>query len=259
MHHAFLNCIMKRTALLTLLLLTALLACNTTVELENSANAQAAAPQTRDEFAKQRERMVDRQIRARGISDSSVLKAMRKVPRHRFVPDELVIAAYEDAPLPIGLSQTISQPYIVAYMTDAADISSNEKVLEIGTGSGYQAAILGEIAKEVYSIEIVPELAERSARILSELGYRNVVTKQGNGYLGWPEKAPFDAIIVTAAPDEVPQPLIDQLAIGGKLVIPVGESGGDQEMLVIERTPKGIKRKKTMPVRFVPMTGKPSQ
>ena len=233
--------------------------CGGTVELKNSANAQATALQTRDDFAKERERMVDRQIRTRGISDSSVLKAMRKVPRHRFVPDEVVKAAYEDTPLPIGLSQTISQPYIVAYMTDAADISPNEKVLEIGTGSGYQAAILGEIAKEVYSIEIVPELAERSARILSELGYRNVVTKQGNGYLGWPEKAPFDAIIVTAAPDEVPQPLIDQLAVGGKLVIPVGESGGDQEMLVIERTSKGIKRKKRMPVRFVPMTGKPSQ
>jgi protein-L-isoaspartate(D-aspartate) O-methyltransferase len=201
--------------------------------------------------------MVEQQIRARGIEDSSVLKAMEKVPRHKFVPVPRTHLAYHDYPLPIGHSQTISQPFIVAYMSEAADISKREKVLEIGTGSGYQAAILGELAKEVYTIEIIPELAEASAKILNELGYKNVFVKAGNGYLGWPEQAPFDAIIVTAAPDEIPQALIDQLAVNGKMVIPVGET--NQEMVVIKKTKKGVTERRTMQVRFVPMTGKPPQ
>jgi protein-L-isoaspartate(D-aspartate) O-methyltransferase len=210
-----------------------------------------------DEFKDQRRRMVERQIRARGIKNEAVLEAMMKVPRHRFVTAEYMASAYEDHPLPIGQGQTISQPYIVAYMTEAAEISDNEKVLEIGTGSGYQAAILGELAKEVYSIEIIPELAERARRTLSELGYKNVRVKTGNGYEGWAEYAPYDGIVVTAAPDEVPKALIDQLAINGKMVIPVGV--GDQEMMIITKTAEGVIEKRTIPVRFVPMTGKPDK
>ncbi|HEV3470218.1 MAG TPA: protein-L-isoaspartate(D-aspartate) O-methyltransferase [Pyrinomonadaceae bacterium] len=209
------------------------------------------------EYEAERRRMVEEQIRARGIADSSVLKAMRKVPRHRFVPERLRHLAYADTPLPIGLDQTISQPAIVAYMTEAADISGKEKVLEIGTGSGYQAAVLGELAKEVYTIEIIPELAEGARRVLGELGYRNVFVRAGNGYLGWPEQAPFDAIVVTAAPDEVPQALVEQLAVGGRMVIPVGTN--EQEMVIIKKTSKGVTERRTIPVRFVPMTGKPSQ
>ena len=163
--------------------------------------------------------------------------------------------AYNDQALPIGAGQTISQPYIVAYMTDAADIAPGETVLEIGTGSGYQAAILGEIAREVYSIEIIPELGERARNTLAALGYRNVHTKTGNGYLGWPEHAPFDAILVTAAPDEIPQALVDQLALGGRMVVPVGEIV--QNMTVIEKTRNGTITRETIAVQFVPMTGKP--
>jgi len=199
--------------------------------------------------------MVERQIQARDIRSPAVLAAMRKVPRHRFVPPGGVNYAYEDHPLPIGLQQTISQPYIVAYMTEAAGISPNDKVLEIGTGSGYQAAILGEVAREVYTIEIIPELAERARGVLAELGYANVHVKAGNGYLGWPEQAPFDAIVVTAAPEEIPQPLVDQLAVGGRMVIPVGSA--NQDMMIIERTKSGVVERRTIPVRFVPMTGKP--
>jgi protein-L-isoaspartate(D-aspartate) O-methyltransferase len=201
--------------------------------------------------------MVDEQLRARGISDGSVLRAMEKVPRHMFVPEQLRHMAYADRPLPIGMEQTISQPAIVAYMTEAARVSKKKKVLEIGTGSGYQAAILGEVAGEVYTIEIIPELAERARRVLVELGYKNVFVKAGNGYLGWPEHAPFDAIVVTAAPDEIPQALIDQLAVGGKMVIPVGTE--NQEMVIVEKGRKGVTKKRTIPVRFVPMTGKPSR
>lgn len=210
-----------------------------------------------DRFAEQRRRMVEEHIRARGIQDRRVLDAMRKVPRHRFVPPTQAQLAYADHPLPIGFEQTISQPYIVAYMSEAAEVTAQKKVLEIGTGSGYQAAILGELAREVYTIEIIPELAEQAGKTLAELGYRNVHVRAGNGYLGWPEQAPFDAIVVTAAPDEVPQALIDQLAVNGKMVIPVGT--GEQEMLVITRTPEGVVQRRTMPVRFVPMTGKPQQ
>jgi protein-L-isoaspartate(D-aspartate) O-methyltransferase len=178
---------------------------------------------------------------------------MRKVPRHEFVPAEQTANAYDDNPLPIGLGQTISQPYIVAYMTEQLQVTPQSKVLEIGTGSGYQAAVLGELAKEVYSIEIVAELARRSKETLDRLGYKNVHVKAGDGYRGWPEHAPFDRIIVTAAPDHVPQPLVDQLAVGGRLIIPVGDYY--QQMLILTKTPRGVVEEKTIDVVFVPMTG----
>lgn len=216
-----------------------------------------AATQSENKFTKRRLRMVEEQIIARGIRDKAVLEAMKKTPRHRFVPESHRRLSYEDHPLPIGQGQTISQPFIVAYMTEAAEISAQDKTLEIGTGSGYQAAILGAIAKEVYSIEIIPELAERARRTLDELGYKNVHVKTGNGYLGWPERAPFDAIIVTAAPDEIPKALVEQLAVNGKMVVPVGTA--DQEMVIITKTQSGVVEKRTIPVRFVPMTGKPKR
>jgi protein-L-isoaspartate(D-aspartate) O-methyltransferase len=220
-----------------------------------TAVIQTATPA--EKFAEQRRQMVERQIRARGISDKAVLEAMLKVPRHLFVPADRVQLSYQDHPLPIGNEQTISQPYIVAYMSEAVEITKNEKVLEIGTGSGYQAAILGELAKEVYTIEIIPELADRARRTLSELGYKNVHVKTGNGYEGWAEHAPYDGIVVTAAPDEVPKALVDQLAVNGRMVIPVGV--WDQEMMIITRTSNGVIEKRTIPVRFVPMTGKPKK
>src|SRR5262245_59410672 len=169
-----------------------------------------------------RHRMVEEQIKARGIKDEGVLAAMLKVPRERFVPSGVAPLAYADRPLPIGYGQTISQPYIVAFMTEALQVMSNKKVLEIGTGSGYQAAVLGELAREVYTIEIVPQLADRARDTLAAVGYRNVHGRTGDGYLGWPEQAPFDAIMVTAAPDHVPQPLLDQLGAGGRIILPLG-------------------------------------
>ncbi len=222
----------------------------------HSEQKQKSSP-TDEGYARRRSSMVNEQIAARGIKDKAVLEAMRKTPRHRFVPESHRHLAYADHPLPIGHNQTISQPFIVAYMTEAVEIAANEKVLEIGTGSGYQAAVLGEVAKEVYSIEIIPELAERASQTLDELGYKNIRVKAGNGYLGWPEHAPFDAIIVTAAPDEIPSALVDQLALNGKMVIPVGT--GVQEMVIITRTERGVVEKRTIPVRFVPMTGKPKK
>lgn len=209
-----------------------------------------------DKLTKQRRRLVE-DIRFQGIRSRSVLDAMLKVPRHRFVPPAYQNLAYQDRPLPIGHEQTISQPFIVAYMTEAADIKPGEKVLEIGTGSGYQAAVLSQLAGEVYSVEIIPALAESARAILSELGYRNVHVRAGNGYEGWAEHAPFDAIVVTAAPDHVPQALVDQLAVNGKMVIPVGTSY--QEMMVITKTNSGVVKRRTIPVRFVPMTGKPAK
>lgn len=249
----------KLLILLPLCICLSLFSCYNSVNLQNSADAQTQekTKKAKDEYKRERREMVEQQIRARGIEDESVLDAMLKVPRHKFVPENLVKEAYIDSPLPIGLNQTISQPFIVAYMTEAADISKKDKVLEIGTGSGYQAAILGELAKEVYTIEIIPELAERSAQVLQQLGYKNVFVKAGNGYLGIPEQAPFDAIIVTAAPDEIPQALVEQLAVDGKMVIPVGNT--NQEMVVIKKTKKGVTEKRTMKVRFVPMTGKPTE
>ena len=202
-----------------------------------------------------RTRMVDEQLAARDIRNPRVLDAMQRVPRHEFVPEPLRDRAYIDSPLPIGHDQTISQPYIVAFMTEALELEPSHRVLEIGTGSGYQAAILGELVKDVYTIEIVQPLADRARETLKQLGYANVHVRTGNGYLGWPEDAPFDRVMVTAAPDAIPQPLIDQLKIGGLMAIPVGV--GDQELRILRRTEKGMETLRTLPVRFVPMTGKP--
>jgi len=204
-------------------------------------------------FAVLRVRMVTEQIEGRDVADPRVLAAMRKVPRHRFVPDRLRPEAYDDNPLPIGEGQTISQPYIVGIMSELMQLRGGERVLEVGTGSGYQAAVLAELANEVYSIEILEPLARRATATLRGLGYGGVKVRAGDGYLGWPEAAPFDAIIVTAAPDHIPQPLVDQLKIGGRLVIPVGEYY--QELLQCVKTPKGLLRKSIIPVRFVPLTG----
>jgi len=206
------------------------------------------------EFTRLRERMVRDQLRTRDISDARVLTAMTKVPRHEFVPGEFIMSAYDDGALPIGMGQTISQPYIVAFMTQALELHGKERVLEIGTGSGYQAAILAETAAEVYTIEIVPQLQERARGVLERLGYHNIHFRVGDGYVGWLEYAPFDRIIVTAAPEDVPQPLLDQLSDGGRLIIPIGSLS--QELVVFEKEKSKIKRRNTIPVRFVPMTGK---
>ncbi len=207
-----------------------------------------------DPDAARRARMVDAQILARGVRDPRVLAAMRKVPRHLFVDPGQRAGAYEDHPLPIAGSQTISQPYIVALMTELLELPAKARVLEIGTGSGYQSAVLGELASEVYSIEILPELASAAGEKLRQLGYTNVVVREGDGYRGWPEHAPFDGIIVTAAPERIPQPLLDQLSPGGRMVIPVG--GFFQELKVFTKGPDGrITEKDIIPVRFVPMTG----
>ncbi len=222
-----------------------------------SNSEQSAAQQVSDEeYTKQRRQLVE-QLRSEGIENKEVLDALLKVPRHRFVPPSYRHLAYRNHPLPIGQDQTISQPFIVGYMTEAAEIASGEKVLEIGTGSGYQAAVLAELAKEVYTIEIIPELAERSRALLGEMGYKNLHVKTGNGYEGWVEHAPFDAIVVTAAPDQVPKALVEQLAVRGKMVIPVGTSY--QQMLIITRTESGVVERRTIPVAFVPMTGKPKR
>ena len=225
------------------LALVVLLACQT---------RSAEAP-PRDRITVARERMVAVQIEERGVKDERVLAAMRRVPRHRFVPADVAQFAYEDSPLPIGYDQTISQPYIVAHMTEQLQVRGGLKVLEIGTGSGYQAAVLAEMGARVYSIEIVSELAARAAKDLQSVGYKNVQVRAGDGYRGWPEAAPFDRIIVTAAPDHVPQPLVEQLAVGGRMVIPVGEHF--QQMTIIEKTPQGVVQSQTIDVLFVPMTG----
>jgi len=202
-----------------------------------------------------RRRMVADQIEARGVSDLRVLRAMRTVPRHEFVPDRLRAQAYEDHPLPIGEGQTISQPYIVAVMTELAALDGRARVLEVGTGSGYQAAVLAEVAGEVYTIEILEPLATSAAKTLARLGYGAVHVRHGDGYAGWSEAAPFDAILVTAAPPEVPPTLLAQLKEGGRLVIPVG--GAYQELQVHRRTASGVDVQRVFPVQFVPMTGGP--
>ncbi|MHC4205836.1 MAG: protein-L-isoaspartate(D-aspartate) O-methyltransferase [Planctomycetota bacterium] len=204
----------------------------------------------------ERARMVDWQIEARAVKDPNVLSAMRTVPRHAFVRSTEQRYAYTDNPLPIGYQQTISQPYIVAFMTEALQLTRNSKVLEIGTGSGYQAAVCAEIAQEVYSIEIVEELAKIAKKRLKELGYRNVFTRYGDGFFGWPEQAPFDAIIGTAAAGRIPKPLIEQLKPGGRMILPYGSPRGFQYLVLVTKDKDGnISRKNVMPVRFVPMTG----
>ena len=222
-----------------------------------AAPSQAAPtdrPGRADPTASAREEMVRSQIEARGIDDPAVLRAMRAVPRHELVPEAARDQAYADHPLPIGHDQTISQPYIVALMTTLARVEPGAKVLEIGTGSGYQAAVLAELGAEVYSIEIVKPLAERAARDLARLGYgERVHVRAGDGYRGWPSEAPFDAVVVTAAPPEIPQPLVEQLRVGGRMVIPVGEN--HQRLRVLIRTEDGVREEDSIPVRFVPMTG----
>jgi protein-L-isoaspartate(D-aspartate) O-methyltransferase len=197
--------------------------------------------------------MIERQLRGRGITDPRTLRAMASVAREKFVPPELRHRAYEDRPLPIGYGQTISQPYIVALMTEHVQPKAGQRVLEIGTGSGYQAAVLSELVAEVYSIEIVRPLAQRAEGLLRELGYKNVHVKAGDGYKGWPEHAPFDAIIVTAAPDHVPQPLVEQLKEGGRMIIPVGKSGA-QNLYLLEKRGGQVKQTSVIPVKFVPFT-----
>jgi len=204
-------------------------------------------------FTKARARMVREQIVARGITNPRVLEAMGRVPRHEFVPAELRSRAYEDGPLPIGHGQTISQPYIVAFMTEALGPKPTDRILEIGTGSGYQAAVLAGLVAEVRSIELVEPLALRAESDLQRLGFTHVKVRCGDGYLGWPEAAPFDAIIVTCAPEEVPPALVTQLKIGGRMIIPVGSQWGAQDLYLLRRTPKGLERKAVLPVRFVPM------
>lgn len=203
-------------------------------------------------FQKQRESMVDKQIKYRGITNTEVLKAFNAVPRHEFVLPEYVKFAYTDAPLPINEGQTISQPYIVAFMTDALELSSNDRVLEVGTGSGYQAAILAQICDSVFSIEIYEKLNQKSTAVFKRLKYENIYCKVGDGYKGWSEKAPFDAIIVTCSPTHIPQPLKDQLAEGGRMIIPVGE-GWVQKLILLQKKKGKIRQRSVLPVRFVPM------
>src|SRR5438552_3040080 len=215
------------------------------------------APSVAD-FAAQRQRMVEQQLKPRGIKDERLLAAMARVPREEFVPADERGDAYEDGPLPIGYGQTISQPYIVAFMTEQLRPKRGDRVLEIGTGSGYHAAILGELVAEVYTIEIVEPLAKSAEATLQRLGYNNVHIKAGDGYKGWPEEAPFDAIIVTCAPEKVPQPLVDQLKDGGRMVIPVGERFA-QQLYLLEKKNGQLKESATLPVRFVPMQREPQK
>ena len=221
----------------------------------NGGPGPPAASQDTADYPELRRAMVERQVAARGVRDTAVLRAMRSVPRHRFVPEAPPRAAYSDRPLPIGHGQTISQPYIVAFMAEAARIEPGDRVLEIGTGSGYGAAVLAELAAEVYTIEIVPALADRARGALDRAAYDNVRVRTGNGWLGWPEHAPYDAVVVTAAPDEVPEALVEQLAEGGMLVIPVGTRY--QELRVLRKTPDGLEEEASLPVRFVPMVEEP--
>jgi protein-L-isoaspartate(D-aspartate) O-methyltransferase len=254
---------MFRLASRSLIILTALLgACGPAVTPSPSAPAPTRAGASpaptlaiEDPYTELRERMVSDQIEARGVSDPTVLTAMRRVQRHRFVPDEYLDQAYDDHPLPIGYGQTISQPYIVGLMSEKLEIEPGDKVLEIGTGSGYQAAILAEMGMQVYSIEIIPELAAQAAERLEALGYADVRTRAADGYWGWPEEAPFDAIIVTAAPDHVPQPLVEQLKPGARLVIPVGPVGAVQTLWQFTADESGeLTAHNLGGVSFVPLT-----
>lgn len=224
--------------ILTFLLLSQMLLGNTIAEEKNK-------------FKQQRLKMVEQQIAERGVTDRKVLNVMKKVKRHLFVSPELKYLAYEDRPLPIGQGQTISQPFIVAFMTEALNLRPNDRVLEIGTGSGYQAAVLAELVEQVYTIEIVPELAQQAKERLLKLGYKNIDVKEGDGYKGWPENAPFDVIIITAAPPFIPEELVNQLKIGGEMIVPVGTYY--QELILLKKTKDGVQKQKLIPVRFVPM------
>jgi len=215
------------------------------------------SPNDTTKYQTMRENMVKEQIIKRGIKDERVIEAMRKVGRHEFVPKEYKHLAYSDQPLPIGYEQTISSPFIVALMTELLSLKGDEKILEIGTGSGYQAAILSELTKEVFTIEILKPLATPAKNRLERLGYENIQVRCGDGYKGWPEYAPFDGIIVTCAPEHIPKPLVEQLNIGGRMVIPVGEYL--QELVLITKTEEGIKKRSVAPVIFVPMTGEAEQ
>jgi protein-L-isoaspartate(D-aspartate) O-methyltransferase len=219
------------------------------------ALATSAPREDSPDFARLRQHMVTDQLAARGITNIAVLRAMGKIPRHELVPEKQRPQAYEDRPLPIGHGQTISQPYVVAFMSEQLEPTPGEKILEIGTGSGYQAAVLAELGARVYSIEIVAELAQRAAADLKRLGYTNVFTRAGDGYQGWPERAPFDAIIVTCAPDKVPQALKDQLKDGGRMIIPVGSSWTGQQLVLLRKKDGVFQERSVLPVQFVPMTG----
>ena len=220
-----------------------------------ATDEQAAATATRDSYASTREEMVADQIAGRGVEDEAVLAAMRAVPRHEFVPDRHLNQAYEDHPLPIGQGQTISQPYIVALMTEILHVEAGDRVLEVGTGSGYQAAVLAELDTEVYTIEIIPELAAKAEECLDRLGYENVHVRNADGYFGWEEHAPYDAIIVTAAPDHLPPPLTEQLKEGGRMVIPIGPIGAVQTLWLFEKQDGELVSTNLGAVRFVPLTG----
>jgi protein-L-isoaspartate(D-aspartate) O-methyltransferase len=258
------------TAVLIVALAVLLVACGTagtatpaspspapvTIPAAGGEQETMAPPATAsDEYAAARARMVEEGIRWMGVSDESVVAVMARVPRHRFVPQEWLAQAYENHPLPIGHGQTISQPFIVALMTEAAEVEAGDRVLEIGTGSGYQAAVLAEIAGHVYSVEIIGALADRAEGTLAELGYDNVSVRHGDGYFGWEEEAPFDAIVVTAAPDHIPQPLVAQLRVGGHMIIPVGPVGGYQTLWRVTKVSEAEVRTEDLGgVRFVPFT-----
>jgi len=257
--------LMRRTGMVLSAALILFAACTVTPSaplerspLTPSVAATTTPPAEDQRFAQQREQMVVKTIKNRGITDEGVLRAMENVPRHQFVPEDQQNQAYGDYPLPIGFGQTISQPYIVAMMTELLELEEGDKVLEVGTGSGYQAAVLAELpGVEVYTIEIIPELARRAEETLDSLGYEDVRCRQGDGYYGWPEHAPFDGIIVTAAPDHVPQPLREQLAVGGRMVIPIGPRGGYQTLWRFVKQPDGeMKAYNEGGVAFVPFTGK---
>jgi len=209
---------------------------------------------TEEEYSQERKRMVAEQIAIRGLRDPRLLAAMEAVPRHRFVPSDHLNWSYADGPLPIGFGQTISQPYIVAFMTDALHLTGSERVLEVGTGSGYQAAILGQLAAEVHTVEFIPELSAQAEKVLQELGFTNIHIHSGDGSLGWPEAAPYDGILVAAAAPSLPQPLMDQLAEGGRIILPVG-SRGFQQLEIWERRRKKFKHEASIPVAFVPLRG----
>ncbi len=243
-----------RYLILTLIYLSSLAACGVAEPAPHPPTPTATAAASIDPYLEARQAMVEQQLKGRDIINEAVLEAMLQVPRHEFVPADYLDGAYSDYPLPIGYGQTISQPYIVAVMTQLVDLQAGEKALEIGTGSGYQAAILAHLTDQVYTIEIIPELAERARQVFKRLGYPQIVAKQADGYWGWEEYAPFDAIIVTAAPDHVPQPLVNQLAEGGKMVIPIGPPGGYQSLWLLERRGDEIRRTNWGGVRFVPLT-----